>query len=88
MRWLAMNFNGMDRFEARSKAVEKLTELGLLVREEEYQNNVGYSERGGVPIEPRLSEQWFLKYPTRHRISAGGFGRSDPVSAGALDQDL
>ncbi len=56
-------FNGVDRFEARKKAVEKLQELGLLVREEDYQNNVGYSERGGIPIEPRLSEQWFLKYP-------------------------
>jgi valyl-tRNA synthetase len=56
-------FAGVDRFEARKKAVGKLAELGLLVREEDYQNNVGYSERGGVPIEPRLSEQWFLKYP-------------------------
>jgi valyl-tRNA synthetase len=56
-------FNGMDRFEARTKATQKLSDLGLLVREEDYQNNVGYSERGGVPIEPRLSEQWFLKYP-------------------------
>jgi valyl-tRNA synthetase len=57
------DFCGIDRFEARKKAVEKLQELGLLVREENYQNNVGYSERGGIPIEPRLSEQWFLKYP-------------------------
>jgi valyl-tRNA synthetase len=56
-------FDGMDRFEARTKATQKLSDLGLLVREEDYQNNVGYSERGGVPIEPRLSEQWFLKYP-------------------------
>jgi valyl-tRNA synthetase len=56
-------FDGMDRFEARTKATRKLSDLGLLVREEDYQNNVGYSERGGVPIEPRLSEQWFLKYP-------------------------
>ncbi|HZC59679.1 MAG TPA: class I tRNA ligase family protein, partial [Chthoniobacterales bacterium] len=57
------DFCGIDRFEARKKAVEKLRELGLLVREEDYQNNVGYSERGGIPIEPRLSEQWFLRYP-------------------------
>ncbi|MEI6350975.1 MAG: valine--tRNA ligase [Verrucomicrobiota bacterium] len=56
-------FEGMDRFAARKLAVEKLTELGLLVKEEPYQNNVGYSERADVPIEPRLSEQWFLKYP-------------------------
>jgi valyl-tRNA synthetase len=56
-------FVGMDRFEARKRAVEKLRELGLLMREEPYQHNVGYSERTGVPIEPRLSEQWFLRYP-------------------------
>ena len=56
-------FAGIDRFEARKIAVEKLREMGLLLKEEPYQNNVGYSERADVPIEPRLSEQWFLKYP-------------------------
>ena len=56
-------FVGLDRFEARTRAAAKLSELGLLVREEAYQNNLGYSERGNVPIEPRLSEQWFLRYP-------------------------
>ncbi len=56
-------FAGLDRFEARVEAVEKLRELGLLVKEEPYENNVGFSERADVPVEPRLSEQWFLKYP-------------------------
>ncbi len=56
-------FVGMDRFEARKAAAKKLEELGLLIREEEYENNVGFSERADVPIEPRLSEQWFLRYP-------------------------
>jgi len=56
-------FKGMDRFKARKVAAEKLKELGLLVKEEPYENNVGFSERADVPIEPRLSEQWFLKYP-------------------------
>jgi valyl-tRNA synthetase len=60
-------FVGMDRFDARKHAVEKLREHGLLVREEPYQHNVGYSERTGVPIEPRLSEQWFLRYPQVER---------------------
>jgi valyl-tRNA synthetase len=60
-------FVGMDRFDARKRAVEKLHELGLLIREEPYQHNVGYSERAGVPIEPRLSEQWFLRYPQVER---------------------
>ncbi len=57
------DFAGLDRFEARVEAVEKLRELGVLVKEEPYENNVGFSERADVPIEPRLSEQWFLKYP-------------------------
>jgi valyl-tRNA synthetase len=56
-------FKGMERFKARKVAAEKLKELGLLVKEEPYENNVGFSERADVPIEPRLSEQWFLKYP-------------------------
>ncbi|HWB59931.1 MAG TPA: valine--tRNA ligase, partial [Chthoniobacteraceae bacterium] len=55
---------GLDRFEARKVAVEHLRDLGALEKEEPYQNNVGFSERGQVPIEPRLSEQWFLKYPS------------------------
>jgi valyl-tRNA synthetase len=55
---------GHDRFKARKLAVEKLTELGQLEKEEPYTNNVGFSERADVPIEPRLSEQWFLKYPS------------------------
>ena len=61
---------GLDRFEARNVAVEHLRELGVLVKEEPYQNNVGYSERAGVPIEPRLSEQWFLKYPSVEKSRA------------------
>ena len=56
-------FAGLDRFEARVEAVERLKELGLLTKEEPYENNVGFSERADVPVEPRLSEQWFLKYP-------------------------
>jgi valyl-tRNA synthetase len=61
---------GLDRFEARNVAVEHLRELGVLVKEEPYQNNVGYSERAGVPIEPRLSEQWFLQYPSVEQARA------------------
>ncbi|MFZ4683510.1 MAG: class I tRNA ligase family protein, partial [Terrimicrobiaceae bacterium] len=56
-------FAGLDRFKARAAAVEKLRQLELLVEEKPYENNVGFSERAGVPIESRLSEQWFLKYP-------------------------
>ncbi|MEI8311095.1 MAG: valine--tRNA ligase, partial [Verrucomicrobiota bacterium] len=57
------DFAGLDRFEARVEAVDKLRELGILVKEEPHENSVGFSERADVPVEPRLSEQWFLKYP-------------------------
>ena len=55
--------DGLDRFEARKKAAELLQEKGLLSKTEPHENNVGFSERSEVPIEPRLSEQWFLRYP-------------------------
>jgi len=54
---------GLDRFAARKKAAEILEAAGALEKVEPYVNNVGFSERADVPIEPRLSEQWFLKYP-------------------------
>lgn len=57
-------FDGMDRMEARKAVVEELIEQGLLLKTEEYVHNVGYSQRSHVPIEPMLSEQWFLKYPS------------------------
>jgi len=54
---------GLDRFAGRKKSVELLRAVGALVGEEAYANNVGYSERADVPIEPRLTWQWWLKYP-------------------------
>src|SRR6266404_999184 len=55
--------NGLDRFEARKRATELLKEKGLLSKTEPHENNVGFSQRSDVPIEPRISEQWFLRYP-------------------------
>ena len=57
------DLHGLERFVARKKAAAKLEEMGLLIKVEEYENNVGFSERAHVPIEPRISMQWFLKYP-------------------------
>ncbi len=57
------DFAGVERFAARKLAAKKLEAMGLLIEREPYENTVGFSERGDVPIEPRLSEQWFLKYP-------------------------
>jgi valyl-tRNA synthetase len=54
---------GIERFKARGVAEKLLEELGALVKTEPYENTVGYSERADVPIEPRLSEQWFIRYP-------------------------
>lgn len=69
------DFVGLDRFEARAEAIERLREFGCLVKEEPYENHVGFSERADVPIEPRLSEQWFLRYPktaeAREAVSGG-----------------
>ncbi|MCF0061939.1 valine--tRNA ligase [Dyadobacter chenwenxiniae] len=52
---------GEDRFVARKKIIKLLEESGNLVKTEEYKSNVGHSERTNSVIEPRLSEQWFLK---------------------------
>ncbi|MDE7427499.1 MAG: valine--tRNA ligase [Muribaculaceae bacterium] len=53
-------YKGMDRFEVRKKISEDLTAAGLMEKVEDYVNNVGLSERTKVPIEPRLSLQWFV----------------------------
>jgi len=55
--------DGLDRFEARKRAAELLQDRYLLSKTDAYENNVGFSDRSEVPIEPRLSEQWFLRYP-------------------------
>ncbi len=55
------DFRGLDRFEAREAVVEEMKERKLLSKIENYTHKVGYSERGHVPIEPYLSEQWFMK---------------------------
>ena len=57
----ALEFKGLDRFEAREKLVEALKEKDLLISIEEITHNVGHSERSGVMIEPYLSKQWFVK---------------------------
>src|SRR5437899_1946603 len=55
--------DGLERFEARDKAAEVLQARGALTKTEPYENNVGFSDRSDVPIEPRITEQWFLRYP-------------------------
>lgn len=68
----------MDRFQARKAAARLLEGMGLLEKEEPYTNKVGFSERAEVPIEPRLSEQWFMKYPCAKKAR-------EIVASGELD---
>ena len=52
---------GLDRFEAREKIISELNKMGMLVKIEDHMHAVGHSYRSHVPIEPYLSEQWFVK---------------------------
>src|SRR5580658_4985807 len=51
----------MKREAARKKVVEDLTALGLLAKEEPYETQIGHSDRSKTPVEPYLSDQWFVK---------------------------
>lgn len=68
---MAGEFAGLDRFVARKKVVTKLEETELLELKEDYTHNVGFSERGEEPVEPYLSDQWFV--------------RMEPLAAPALE---
>ncbi|HET9418295.1 MAG TPA: valine--tRNA ligase, partial [Chthoniobacterales bacterium] len=62
--------HGLDRFAARERAAELLQDRHLLAKSEPYENNVGFSDRSDVPIEPSISEQWFLHYPRTNEALA------------------
>src|SRR4026207_1920963 len=57
----AQVFVGLDRYEARKKAVEKLKKNGLLIKDEDYTTRLGFSQRSNAVVEPRISTQWFVK---------------------------
>ena len=57
----AQLYVGQDRFEVRKQIVKDLDAKGYLVKTEDYQNKVGFSERTDAVIEPKLSMQWFFK---------------------------
>ncbi len=54
-------YKGLDRFEARKRIIEDLKRKGLFEKEEPYKISLGYCERCKTPIEPYLSEQWFVR---------------------------
>ena len=65
----SINENGgkyckLDRFEARVAVLNDLKEMGLVEKEEDHEHEVGHSDRSKTPIEPYLSDQWFLKMDT------------------------
>ena len=57
----AQVFVGLDRFEARKKAIEQLRAESLLIKEEDYTTRLGFSQRTNAVVEPRISTQWFVK---------------------------
>ena len=70
-----LEFEGLDRFVARRKIVKALEDSGELVKKENHRHKVGTSERTKAVIEPRLSDQWFLKMK----------GLAEPAKAALLD---
>jgi valyl-tRNA synthetase len=57
----AQIYIGEDRFVARKKIIQELQEKDFLQKEEEYSTRLGYSQRSGAVVEPRISTQWFVK---------------------------
>ena len=64
-------YRGMDRFAVREQIAKDLEAAGLMEKVEDYENKIGLSERTKVPIEPRLSLQWFIKMKHFAEISLG-----------------
>jgi valyl-tRNA synthetase len=78
MNELAGPLAGLDRFEARKRAVAMLQEFDLIEKIEEYTHSVGFSERGGEQIEPYLSDQWYVSMKPL----------AEPALAAVLDGDI
>ena len=57
----AQIYVGEDRFAARKKIIVELQQKGFLIKEEEYASRIGYSQRSGAVVEPRISTQWFVR---------------------------
>ncbi len=64
MKDLVPEYKGLDIYEARKQIVEKLQQIGALVKIEDYTHNVGKCYRCHHTIEPKISEQWFVKMET------------------------
>lgn len=62
-----MEFQGIDRFEARKKVVEAMSDLGCVEKVEDYKLLLPHGDRSGTPLEPRLTDQWFVDAQTLAR---------------------
>ncbi|MDC1067851.1 valine--tRNA ligase [Candidatus Kapabacteria bacterium] len=69
MNDLAGILNGIERFKARKVIMQELEKAELVEKVEDYTHNVGFSQRGGEPIEPYLSDQWFVKMKPMAKIA-------------------
>ncbi len=74
-----MHYEGKDRFVVRKEISKELEEKGFLVKKENYMNNVGTSERTKTVIEPRLSDQWFLKMEDLVKPAIKGVLKTDDI---------
>ena len=74
-----MHYEGKDRFVVRKEIAKELETIGVLVKTEQYMNNVGTSERTKAVIEPRLSDQWFLKMEDLVKPAIHGVLKTDDI---------
>lgn len=74
-----LHYKGKDRFVVRKEISKELEEKGFLVKTEQYMNNVGTSERTKAVIEPRLSDQWFLKMEELVKPAIAGVLETDDI---------
>ncbi len=82
-------YAGLDRYEARRRVVEDLQALGLLERVEDHASDVGHSDRSKTPIEPYLSDQWFVRMgdlPPGEARRIEGLRGSSGLAQLAIDQ--
>ncbi|MGZ3735124.1 MAG: valine--tRNA ligase [Bdellovibrionota bacterium] len=76
---LAGEFAGMVAAHSRKKVAEKLKELGLLVKEEKHNYELGYCQRTGVVVEPLVSMQWFMKMKPMAEMALKAASGEDPA---------
>ena len=72
-------YQDLDRFKARKIIAKDLETQGLLIKKESHRHNIGISERTKAVIEPRLSDQWFLKMEELARPAIDGVLNSDDI---------